>query len=314
MFIILLVVLSFKTACDSCKRFLSSENDRNARKVIEHLRVTVYSPVKLNPLLPSPGLYYTSVVAYNGAMMSSDVACSDGVTFDSSPPRLLNVSITHARIGRTVGCTRADQPWLLNSNVTRIKLSNTSTCLLVCSQASSFSDIQHFPVSSEHTLTEEMSEDLCQTLAKTTEDTFIALPSDYLKVRWDGQDFESDMEDYYVGIGSDRTTHSAPDLLPFTSTHGHTVYHARHSGLGQGDTFFLFLRAVNKAGLHVDLTLGPVLIDVTPPRVTQPLVARLEEDFLLVTWDEQTFVDVEQPSDVDLAVFFRIGKAVIELT
>ena len=59
----------------------------------------------------------------------------------------------------------------------------------------------------------------------------------------------------------------------------------------------------------MQLALGPVLIDVTPPAVTQPLVARVDGDFLLVTWDEQTFLDAEQPSGVELDVFFRVGKA-----
>lgn len=254
------------------------------------------------------GLYYTSVVAYNKAMAASGVSCSDGIMYDTSPPRLLNVSITHARIGYTLGCTQPDQPWLLNTNLTRVRLSNTSSCLHACSQNTSFPDVEHFPVSSEHVVTEEESDDLCRKLPMMTESIYITLPSDYLKVAWDGQDSESDMEDYEVGIGSDKATHSAPDLLPWTSTHGHPVYHARHSGLGHGDIFFVFLRAVNKAGLRVQLDVGPIIIDVTPPDVTQPLVVRIDGDFLLVTWDEQTFVDAEQPSDVDLVVVFRVGK------
>ena len=242
-------------------------------------------------------------------MAASGVACSDGITFDTSPPRLLNVSITHARIGRTLACTQPDQAWLLNTNLTRVRLSNTSACFVACSQNSSFPDVEHFPVSSEQVITEEPSDDLCRKLPKMTESTYLTLPSDYLKVAWDGQDPESDMEDYVVGIGSDETTLSAPDLVPWTSTHGRPVYQARHSGLGHGDVFFVFLRAVSKAGLHVQLALGPVLIDVTPPAVTQPLVARVDGDFLLVTWDEQTFVDAEQPSGVEFDVFFRVGKA-----
>jgi hypothetical protein len=101
---------------------------------------------------------------------------------------------------------------------------------------------------------------------------------------------------------------SAPDLQPFTLTHGHDEFHARHVGLGHGDVFFLFLRAVSKAGLDVTLTLGPITIDFTPPDVTQPLTAVLDGNDLLVTWDDKVFLDSEQPTDVALTFSYRVGQ------
>ena len=111
-----------------------------------------------------------------------------------------------------------------------------------------------------------------------------------------------------MGMGADRTTSSSPDLLPFTPTHGHVSYHARHAGLGHGDVFYIFLQAVNKAGLLATLTLGPVLIDVTPPDVTLPLTAAVEGGFAIATWEKDAFVDPEQPDDVDFDFSFRIGQ------
>ncbi|KAK7493739.1 hypothetical protein BaRGS_00015068, partial [Batillaria attramentaria] len=256
---------------------------------------------------PAEGHYFVSVVAYNGAMKPSGVACSDGITYDTTPPRLLNVSITHARTGSEVACTQPDQPWLVNTNITRVRLARTSDCLKLCTSLPTASYIEHLPVSSNRTIEEEASEHFCRTLPKMTEDSYIVLPSDYLKMKWAAVDAESEMEEYHVGMGRDRTTASAPDLLPFTPTHGHHSYHARHSGLGHGAVFFIFLRALSKAGLHVQLTLGPVLIDETPPVAIGTLPAAIGGDFLMVTWTNETFTDPEQPSDVDFEVSFRVG-------
>ena len=257
------------------------------------------------------GRYYVSVVAYNGALEPSEVACSDGITYDTTPPALHNVSITHARSGQMVGCTRQSQAWLVHANLTRVAMSNVTQCQAVCSPGSSPLDVQHLPLSSPHILDHELSEHYCQKLPKRSEDSFIVLPSDYIKVTWQGEDEESEMEEYYIGMGGDRTTSSAPDLLPFTATHGHPSYHVQHAGLGHGDVFFLFLQAVSKAGLRLTLTLGPVLIDVTAPDVTQPLTATVEGESMVVTWQGGVFADSEQPKDVDFEVNFRVGQCEI---
>ncbi|KAK7493734.1 hypothetical protein BaRGS_00015063 [Batillaria attramentaria] len=249
--------------------------------------------------------YVVSVVAYNGAMQPSGVACSDGITFDSTPPALRNVSITHAHIGRAIECSQPNHPWLINANLTRAKLSPTKDCLDVCLSASPSAD--HLPFTSNFTLEEDLSTDLCLRLRKLTADDFILLPSDYLRLSWIGVDEESEMEEYHVGMGRDRTTASAPDLLPFTPTHGHHSYHARHSGLGHGAVFFIFLRALSKAGLQVNLTLGPVIIDVTPPVVTRQMTAEIDGQFLVVTWTNETFQDPEHPSGLDFDVTYRVG-------
>ncbi|KAK7473968.1 hypothetical protein BaRGS_00034797 [Batillaria attramentaria] len=254
---------------------------------------------------PNEGHYYVSVVAFNGAMLPSIVVCSDGITFDTTAPTLLNVSITHARRGQAIGCLNDDQPWLINANLTRTRLSNTGECLALCALTASV-NIEHLPVVTNASLDDELSADFCQRLSLVTENDFIVLPSDYLRLSWTGRDEESDMEEYYVGMGRDRTTASAPDLLPFTPTHGHHSYSSRHSGLGHGAVFFIFLRALSKAGLHVQLALGPVIIDVTPPEVTQPLKAVVQDTFLLVTWNNDTFRDPEQPAGVDFEYTFRL--------
>nr|KAG5706497.1 hypothetical protein BaRGS_032890 [Batillaria attramentaria] len=243
-----------------------------------------------------------------GEMTSFRFPSEDGITYDTTKPRLVNVSITHARTGQEVACTHPDQPWLVNNNMTRVRLARTSDCLNLCSANSTAEDVGYLPISSNHTLGVEASDEFCRTLPMMTEYSYIVLPSDYLKLTWAAVDAESEMEEYHVGMGRDRTTASAPDLLPFTPTHGHHSYHARHSGLGHGAVFFIFLRALSKAGLQFHLTLGPLVIDETPPEVTQPLAAVVDGDSLSVSWTENTFTDPEQPDGVGLGVTFRVGQ------
>ncbi|KAK7493722.1 hypothetical protein BaRGS_00015051, partial [Batillaria attramentaria] len=286
---------------DRCLTNEEMDADTNATEV-DQQTVTVLA-------FPKEGKYFVNVVAYNGAMQPSSVSCSDGITFDKSPPTFSNVSITHARIRPAVACTKSDQPWLINANLTRSKLSLTKDCLNICSSNQTIVSVDHLPIASNTSLEEETSTDLCLRLKLLSSDDIVVLPSDYLRLSWIGVDEESEMEEYHVGMGRDRTTASAPDLLPFTPTHGHHSYHARHSGLGHGAVFFIFLRALSKAGLQVNLTLGPVIIDVTPPTVTSRLTPIVEGKYLVVEWANDTFQDPEQPNEAEFDVTFRVGHA-----
>nr|KAG5707970.1 hypothetical protein BaRGS_025108 [Batillaria attramentaria] len=144
-----------------------------------------------------------------------------------------------------------------------------------------------------------------------TEDSWIALPSDRLVVTWASEDPESEMEEFHVGAGSSRTAADNPDLIPLTSTHVHHAFHAHHSGLGQGAIFFLFIRGLSKAGLQVQLVLGPILVDSTSPEVRRALQASVDGDALTASWRNETFVDLEQPASVELEISFRVVKAVV---
>ena len=142
------------------------------------------------------GHYFTSVVAYNGALVPSPVACSDGVVYDIKAPRLLNVTIGHARVARALACTSALQDtWMVGPGLSRIRLSNTTTCSNVCSSnRSTVVSVEHLPVRSVYPVNERDSEDFCRSLPMLSEDAWIVLPSDRLYVTWDSDDEESQIE------------------------------------------------------------------------------------------------------------------------
>lgn len=111
-----------------------------------------------------------------------------------------------------------------------------------------------------------------------------------------------------MGLGLDRSTASAPDVQPLTPTDGRQFFHLTHTGLGHGDIFYLFLRVLSKAGLESQLTIGPLIIDVTPPDVTQPLTVVVEGDLLVTAWTHGMFTDSEQPRGVEFVYTFRVGE------
>ena len=115
------------------------------------------------------GHYYVSVVAYNGALAPSQVACSDGITYDTSPPAFLNVSLLHARTLVSIGCTVQDNkytPWMLHENLTRVELHDTEECQKVCNNLTNTADVSHFVISSSRLIDSELSLHYCQNLPR----------------------------------------------------------------------------------------------------------------------------------------------------
>ena len=61
------------------------------------------------------GIYYTTVVAYNGAYLSSDPVCSDGITIDMEPPVIKGVYIPGAQVHEGL-IHSGEEVWLIHKN------------------------------------------------------------------------------------------------------------------------------------------------------------------------------------------------------
>ena len=135
-------------------------------------------------------------MAYNGALVPSPVACSDGVVYDVTPPTILNFTLAHAHTSRALACTSQPQnTWLLGSRLTRTLLTNTTACQDVCrTNGHAGLDVQHWPIHSPYPLSEKESDELCRSLPMMSEDAWIGLPSDRLFLLWDSVDEESQIE------------------------------------------------------------------------------------------------------------------------
>ena len=67
-----------------------------------------------------------------------------------------------------------------------------------------------------------------------------------LELSWFGSDADSGIYAYEVGLSS--TGSEDMDLLPYTSTHGHRHFITYHPDLMDGQTFYIHIKAVNRAG------------------------------------------------------------------
>ena len=67
-----------------------------------------------------------------------------------------------------------------------------------------------------------------------------------LELSWFGSDDESGIHTHEIGLSS--TGSEDMDLLPYTSTHGHRHFITYHPDLMDGQTFYIHIKAVNRAG------------------------------------------------------------------
>ena len=67
---------------------------------------------------------------------------------------------------------------------------------------------------------------------------------------WSGQDAESGIGTYEVGLSTAKDT-LVPDLVPFTPSHaGKPFVSLHHPNIKEGSKFYFVLRATNKAQLQ----------------------------------------------------------------
>lgn len=76
---------------------------------------------------------------------------------------------------------------------------------------------------------------------------FVSLSKLYMN--WTGEDPESRIYDYEVGLATSPENYEVPDLSHYTSTHHHNAYRAFHPQVREGVPFYIFIRATNNAGV-----------------------------------------------------------------
>ena len=274
------------------------------------------------------GKRYTSIIALNNAMESSEVVCSDGISVDVTPPDIMSISIDNARWVESIYCSQ-NTSWLLLPELTKIKLASTNSCKAYCNVNMSSSLIEGLPLSTDsgRTITlhngtvflDEILQDenfsvstdsLCESLPAYDSSKIVYLPNDQLTLRWNVMDEISQIQDVYVGIGTTPLEEAAPDIIDYMPTNNKNLFHIHHSGIGTDKEFYMFLKAVNKAGLYTVIPIGPLLIDQTPPRFKLIPDVIIVDDEIVVGWENDTFYDEEQTSQIN-KILFQIGIIVL---
>ena len=263
------------------------------------------------------GKRYVSVLALNNAMEPSDVACSDGITKGNSPPRFLNVSLANAKWVESIYCND-NKTWLLRNDLVKVELHGDENCRQTCATEQQFP----FPDSllSPQLLSVGLANDsmkllndqyheradfFCSELPRYNPTNVIYIPNDQLSMQWAVAD-GIQVHDFYVGFGNDASEEDLPGILDYVSTNRMTFFKLHHSGIGTDKEFFVFLKGVNKASIATILTIGPVIIDETPPHIKSAPVVNIEADFIYVGWAKESFDDEEQTEPIN-QIFFQIG-------
>ncbi|CAH1250566.1 Hypp8875 [Branchiostoma lanceolatum] len=248
----------------------------------------------------SPGTYYCTVVAFNRALSASDPVCSDGILYDTSPPSITNIVIENIRARTGAIKDGGGNVWMVDDQLRKVAVNGpSSACSSAARQVADpaiFTDRPTVNVNSD--LNDDPETVRMATSAGCESDGALASPffmvvDKHLVVYWNGSDGESQISDYQVGLSTTESGASSPDIMPLTSTYGHTVFKTRHSGLGEGQEFYVSVTATNRAGLSTAKTIGPFVVDARPPTFSGQVTVTLEDDYIVARWPANGFSDDE---------------------
>ena len=267
------------------------------------------------------GKRYVTIIALNNAMDPSEAVCSDGISRDTTTPQIQNITIANAKWSESLYCQR-NMTWLLRSDLVKVQIQNSPTCRRACkynmdlpllnsirSRTDTFSGNDIYAllqnVSSIENNFNAESDFLCSKFPKY-DSNIIYLPNDHIVLSWDVENNISQIRDFFVGFGETASEENAPGLVGYKPTLNKKSFKIHHAGIGTDDEFFIFLKAINKAGLETIVPIGPILIDVTPPRYKIVPEVKVIGNSILVGWDNDTFFDDEQTEKIS-QIFFQIG-------
>lgn len=239
---------------------------------------------------------YSSVIAFNNAMEPSKVGCSDGILVDRTPPIISNVSIKNLKINPSIGCADGSL-WYVSEDLIKKQVACNSTC----SYSSSDPLIHVLP---ENPIKSE-TENVCLLPAFTNEYFYIG--NDFLDISWNISDIESQIQEVFIGIGSSQSSILSPDISGYSKTHHNTFYRVRHSGLAGNGIVFVFIKAVNKASKETAVSVGPIIVDETPPLCLNKPTTDLTRDSIIVSWSLDDFKDNQQIGNLR-PIYYRLGK------
>ncbi|XP_055958832.1 uncharacterized protein LOC126829498 [Patella vulgata] len=258
---------------------------------------------------PSDGKYYITVVAYNRALEVSKPVCSDGVVVDRTLPTIREIDIEGARIKGGL-IKENNQVSFISDTRRRYLLKDPDTACMNKAQGVEVADLfpyERFSNGSIHHFPAEMfcSKDPMSNLFMYK--MYLSMHS-HIYVNWTAQGSLQNIGiyDYEFGLASSRSSVSAPDLLPFTSTHHHSWYQGYHPQLSDGTEFYISIKATNKAGKETIRVLGPIIVHTIPPTFNGEVNVNFENGILKADWSGET---VSDPESTQLKFTAAVGSS-----
>ena len=156
-------------------------------------------------------------------------------------------------------------------------------------------------------LSAEESDFLCETVDSYSNMSYMYTVHE-LDVRWEGEDIESPIYNYEIGVAETSSQINAPDLLAYHSTGKIERFVSHH--VNTVKMFYIFLRAINRAMLSTTITLGPFIVDTTPPVYDNTNISvTLQGVFIIGTWSNTAFQDPDEPQKLSYEI--ALGKDIV---
>ena len=126
-------------------------------------------------------------------------------------------------------------------------------------------------------------------------------------VSWDASD-NTAIREYQVAIATSADLlDSAPDILPSSSTGRLAFRTVYNDTLSSGTEMFVRLTATDLAGNTATHTVGPIVMDTTPPVFEGNLTITTTASHVLVTWSGANVTDKEE-GDEALRMEYAVGE------
>ena len=158
-------------------------------------------------------------------------------------------------------------------------------------------------------VSQEESDFFCETVDPYSDKSYMYTVHE-LDVRWEGEDLESPIHNYEIGVAETASQVNAPDLLTYQSTG--TLEHFISHHVNTVKMFYIFLRAINRATLSTTLTLGPFIVDTTAPVYDSSNISvTLQGVYIIGTWSDTAFDDTDEPQKLSYEI--ALGEDVVTL-
>ncbi|XP_033730988.1 uncharacterized protein LOC117320520 [Pecten maximus] len=244
--------------------------------------------------IQAQGKYFVTVIAFNRAMEPSSAVCSDGFTKNDSPPEITNVTLSNARTRKHKVCYNGDI-WLISDKLTRTNITGASLCSHPCTDTTNGFKLELLPL--------EYNQSYNTNACSMTNLHHFYLPVDSIRLSWTFLNNNIPISTTYVGFGSTILSADFPDLQNFESVHQNTFFGQQHIGFTTGTEFYIFIKAVNKAGISTTATFGPLVIDESAPICPLSVPLYQNGSHVVANLHRNMFTDAEQREDVSSIVY-----------
>ncbi|XP_077997650.1 uncharacterized protein LOC144450798 isoform X2 [Glandiceps talaboti] len=241
-------------------------------------------------IAPRTATYHCTVVAYNRALQPSKPVCSDGITIDTTPPVVMDINIDDVKVKPGVMKDDDGDVWMVDENRYRHLVVNVTQD---CSDVAELEDdIELWPTLDS---TAVYTNDDCLQYGPVSDVAYYT-KEHHFSLSWKGDDVESGIYDYEIGLSSTPSSLD-PDIVAMTTTNSHQEWLTYHPNLVEGLEFYIIVKAINRAQLSTTKVIGPFFVEVTPPKFSGQIRVDLEShndiDYLVGTWQSDDFYDDE---------------------